>query len=184
MKNIISAIFASSAILAAQAASAQTWTPATSPWVWEGAVTVQKGSSPAFPCRLTVEIVNPGTGSATTTQQPATRAGNTDGVQFNAGFIACPGIIPVTQPFDVTYNKDAAGNEWFNIYNLYVITPTPGDCAGDITGVVFNDNNPPSSGDDSLDVNATLPEVALGSGACTIVGNLPLFSPAGGVDIN
>lgn len=180
------AIFAATALSLLNAqAGAQTWTPGpgTAPvWVWEGTVTVQKGSSPAFPCRVTVEVVNPGTGSTTQTQQPAVTPGNVDGIQFNAGFIACPGILPITQPFAVDYTN-TGGNEAFNVRNVYVITPTPGDCAGDITNIVFNDNNPPSSGDDSLDVNAVLPEVTPGSGACTIIGNLPLRTP-GAVDIS
>jgi len=184
MKKLAIFTAAALSLLNAQAASAQTWTPgagAAPVWVWQGTVTVQKGGSPAFPCTLTVEIVNPGTGAATVTQQPAITPGNTDGVEFDAGFFACPGIVPVTQPFNVDYNN-VGGAESFTIRNVYAFTPTPGDCAGDITAA-FNDNNPPTSGDNSLDVNAVIPEVTPGSGNCTIIGNLRLITPAGGVDI-
>ena len=179
MNKFMLAVASIASIVAAPMASAQTWTgPAV--WAWEGNVVVQKGDSLPFPCKLRVEIVNPGTGSTTVTN-------GANGVQLSAGYFACPAIqigngpgplsVPSAvlgpQPLNVTY---AATPESFSLSNVYAITPTYGDCAGSISAI-FNDSP------DSLTVNTFLPAVVGGSGNCTITGTLPLVS-AGPVDIS
>ena len=170
MKRILSTIIASAALLGAHAANAQTWTPSSGSapvWTWQGLVTVQKGGGPILTCTLTVEIDNPGSGSATTGRA------NLD----QPSHPACPFIILTGQPYGVTYGSGSP--ETFSFAGVYAATPlTPGDCAGGMVAA-FNDGT-----DDSLDIDAVLPEVTASTGDCTIVGNLQLIDPLPTVDIS
>ncbi|HET6538185.1 MAG TPA: hypothetical protein VFG34_08735 [Sphingopyxis sp.] len=169
MKKVLATLIASASLFGAHVANAQTWTPTSSSapvLKWEGLVTVQKGSGPILDCTLYVEVDNPGSGATTTGRAKLDTPAHP----------ACPYIVLVGMPYEVDY--DAGLPETLTFRAVYAETPlTPGDCSGDITAVL-NDGT-----DDSLDINALLPEVLPGTGDCTIVGNLTLVDPSA-VDIS
>jgi hypothetical protein len=160
MKRFAILVASSIALLGAQTATAQTYTP-TGTWRWSGNVTVQKGTGPVLICRLTV-TANVASGSATAS------------ATLGLGDIRCLTVSFTGAPYTVTWSGGPP--ETLTLNNVFVNTSiTPGNCAGNVTAT-FNDST-----DDSLTINTSIPQVTSG-GACTISGTLQKTLPAVPVD--
>lgn len=170
MKKFALLMASSVALLSAQTANAQTYSPAPGTWTWAGNVQVQKGTGPLLTCRLTV------TANVTATSATASAT-------LGAGDIRCLTVSFTGAPYTVTWNAGpppgfSAPLETVTLNNVFVNTSiTPGNCAGNVSAA-FND-----PGNDSLQINTSIPQVTSG-GACTIVGTLLKTAPAGAVSIN
>lgn len=150
MKICISLAAASLAIVAAPAASAQTFatTPGTYTFAGSG-VLVQKGSGPLLPCDLSFDITNSG-GVITADNPVLTGAGG-----------ACDTVVFINTPYSVTVSGSTV-----SLFNVYADTTiTPGDCAGTLTAAFSS-----SGGVETLTFNSTLPAVTPGTGDCTVQG--------------
>lgn len=164
MKNFIGSSLIAIGLLTAGVASAQTMSP-TGTYTWTGPISVQKPSSPAFPCVLSVSIASTASGSELT------------GMTFSNIIpgLPCPAIDTTssnTYPIPLTWD---ATNRIFTVPNLYIVTPTPGDCEGPISVSLSANPNP------SMTINQVIPWVTA-PGDCTVVSAspLPLVSPGSG----
>lgn len=163
MKKFALLVASSLALFGAQAANAQTYSPAPGTWTWAGNVQVQKGTGPLLTCRLTV------TANVTATSATASAS-------LGLGDIRCLTVSFTGAPYTVTWN--AGPPETVTLNNVFVNTSiTPGNCAGNVTAN-FNDTT-----NDALVVNTSIPQVTSG-GACTIVGTLLKTAPAGAISIS
>lgn len=164
MKKLALIVASSMALLGAQTATAQTYSPAPSTWTWKGSLVVQKGMGPVLTCAVTVTANVTSATSATATASIA------------PGDLGCITVSFTGAPYAITWN--AGPPETVTLKNVYVNTSiTPGNCKGDITAT-FNDTT-----NDALVVNTSIPQDTTG-GACTMRGTLFKTAPAGPIDIS
>ncbi|MGK6320014.1 hypothetical protein [Sphingomonas sp. DT-204] len=161
MKKIVALCMGSVALLSAQTAYADTYSPDgttyPSPWILQGTVDVNKGI--ALTCDLTLEVsVAPDGHSATAT--PSLSGG---------AFGLCSTITFNNTPYPVTFD---GATSTLSISNVDVSTITPGGCSGTIGGTWNNVTK-------ILSVNASLPGGG-GSAPCTVIGDVHLISPSNG----
>lgn len=161
MKKIVALCMSPLALLGAQAAYADTYSPNgtayPSPWILQGTVDVNKGI--ALTCDLRLEVsVAPDGHSATATPS---LSGGTLGL--------CGTIIFNNTPYPVTFDGTTSK---LSISNVNVSTITPGGCSGTIGGTWNNITK-------TLSVNASLPGGG-GSAPCTVMGDVYLVSPSNG----
>lgn len=168
MKRFISTVLAATALVVSGAAQAETYTP-SGVYTWSGVVLVQKTPSPAFPCVATVSAFVPNAdpdahggfdhGHNMTnltidfSQYGPTPAGLCESIAVRDGQNGSPDLSDL-------YSWDFPT---FKINDVYVHTPTPGDCLGDISATYDSLGN--------LVVNSSLPGGG-GTDACTFVGTL------------
>lgn len=159
MKTKCMAAVAALALFSGTAANSQTFTPPTNPYEWSGVVLVNKPPSPAFPCILTVQI-DPGPPvevvSISFTSTGPTPPGTCEAIDVNN--------LPITPVWNSSTRQ-------LTIPGVYVETPTPGDCAGDVVVQLGPNPNP------DITMNSVIPPVA--GSACTITStpSLTLTSP-------
>lgn len=148
MKAYISIAAAGLAVALAPAATAQTFVTTPGTYTYSGSgVLVQKGNGPQLTCDLSFDITNDG--SSITADNPV--------LTGNFGF--CDTVVFVSTPYTVTVSGLTV-----SLLGVYADTTiTPGDCAGTLTATY-------SSGPETLDFNAILPEVGSGTGDCTVQG--------------
>lgn len=160
MKRYISGILASAALVVSGTAHAETYT-STATHSWSGVVLVQKTPSPAFPCTATVS------GTPATTSGPLTNL-TISFVQFGP---TPPGLCesitvldgPSGSPDLSSLYVWNTGPTQLAINGVYVHTPTPGDCSGNIVAAYDSSGN--------LNVNSSLPGGS-GTDPCTFAGTL------------
>ncbi len=159
MKRIISAIIASTALLGAHTASAQTFVTTPGTYTFSGTgVAVQKGGGPLLDCNLSIDIVN--TGGVLTAQNSS--------LTNNTGLPFCTTVTFQNAPWAVTVSGSTV-----TVSGIYVNTSiTPGDCSGFLAATFSTSGATEQlSLDTGFTTTSTLPQVSSG-GDCKIDGVL------------
>lgn len=175
MKKAFAILAGSAALLVSQAASASDYIIPNAPFTFEGSVNVNKGIPLTCDVVLTVSGPND-SGDSSPAFNHTDLANATIDIVLDGGFLGlCASVIvdPVTGS-DISYTRTNDTSGTFALTNVFVDTPTPGDCLGTITAN-WSQGTP-----STLSVSGTLPPATPGTANCTMSGTLQLTSPSGG----
>lgn len=176
MKKAFAILAGSVALIASQTAVAsEDYIIPNAPFVFEGSVNVNKGIP--LTCDVVLTVTGPNDAADTTPNFNHTDLANaTIDIVLSGGFLGlCGSVIvdPVTGA-DINYTRSSDTAGTFTLTNVFVDTPTPGDCLGTITASWAQGS--PST----LSVSGSLPPATPGTANCTMSGSLDLTSPANG----
>ncbi|MGV2495149.1 hypothetical protein [Pelagerythrobacter aerophilus] len=176
MKRAIALVVSSVALVGSQAAMANhpyVVPPATTPWVFQGEVHVEKGIE--LDCNATVTISGPNDAADTS---PAFNHSDVENlsatITLTGGTLGlCSSVNVASIPAgDISYVSTGNSSGVFTLHDVFVTTITPGNCEGDITAVWTE------AGVDTLAVSGVLPAVS--GSDCQMEGTVDLTSPSSG----
>lgn len=156
MRKFISASVAAFALIAAQAASAQTFATTPGTYTFSGfGVSLQKDFGPLLSCNLSIDITNYGNSITA------------DNVVFTGAGGFCDAFFFRNEPYVVTVSGSTV-----SISGIYLETYFPaGDCSGFIDATFsLSGTTEELLIDTGFGTGVTLPEVSASTGECKILG--------------
>jgi hypothetical protein len=177
MKKALAVLASSIALLGSQtamASEAYVAPDASTPWLFQGTVTVSKGIT--LTCNVDLTISGPNNAADT----PSAPFSHTDVDNLSATITLSGGLFGlcssvVVAPIsagNISYTRTSDTSGTFALSNVFVTTITPGNCQGTIYGAWSQ------GGTSTLGVSGTLPAVS--GSDCTMNGSLNLIDPADG----